>query len=240
MARCDICGTEFDEQAYQVVLGGRAQAFDRIDCALRARVLAGGAQAAFAATPLPALFIETAGAGRRSVPIPLLAALRARLAVGGAWLLLLSALASVSYYLLSRLPGAAAKAPDAPVFSLQSAAVEGERVRPIPQAGTSAAVPVAARADFPDGGRTIAPIRLLAAKHASLGKSSASHEAAGGSAANTGRGAAPTRSARPSTQTETRSTRPGWGHGDARHRHTGPSGKGAKHGSEHGKKHAHR
>jgi hypothetical protein len=41
MATCEICGNEFDELGVQIVLPGLAKSFDRIDCAMRARALAG-------------------------------------------------------------------------------------------------------------------------------------------------------------------------------------------------------
>lgn len=40
MARCPICGTTFDAGAYQVLVPGREEAFDRVDCAARAAALA--------------------------------------------------------------------------------------------------------------------------------------------------------------------------------------------------------
>jgi hypothetical protein len=39
LARCDVCGRQYDAESYQVVIPGVSQAFDRVECALVARAL---------------------------------------------------------------------------------------------------------------------------------------------------------------------------------------------------------
>lgn len=91
MTTCEICGTEFDEHGVQIVLPGLAKSFDRIDCAARARALAG--PPAHNVIPAPAVFVDIAPPGQsrsyglHGLPAGLAATLagsRARLALGGA------------------------------------------------------------------------------------------------------------------------------------------------------------
>jgi hypothetical protein len=39
LARCDVCGRQYDAESYQVVIPGVSQAFDRVECALVGRAL---------------------------------------------------------------------------------------------------------------------------------------------------------------------------------------------------------
>jgi hypothetical protein len=39
LARCEVCGRQYDADSYQVVVPGLPQAFDRVECALVGRAL---------------------------------------------------------------------------------------------------------------------------------------------------------------------------------------------------------
>jgi hypothetical protein len=39
LARCDVCGRQYDADSYQVVIPGASQAFDRVECAIVGRAL---------------------------------------------------------------------------------------------------------------------------------------------------------------------------------------------------------
>jgi hypothetical protein len=91
VATCEICGNEFDELGVQIVLPGLAKSFDTIDCAARARALAG--PPANSVSPAPAVFVAVPPRGRPSayslpgLPAGIALALaggRARVALGGA------------------------------------------------------------------------------------------------------------------------------------------------------------
>ena len=61
LARCEVCGKEFDPVGYQVVVSGLPGSFDRVDCALQAREL-------LHAQPLRELGPGTGEGGRPSAP----------------------------------------------------------------------------------------------------------------------------------------------------------------------------
>lgn len=111
MATCEICGTEFDELGVQFVIPGLAKSFDRIDCAARARALAG--PPARNVRPAPAVFVDVDPRGRprsyglHGLPAGLAAALpggRARLALGGASVAV-ALLVATTVHLSSRIGG---------------------------------------------------------------------------------------------------------------------------------------
>ena len=41
LKRCRVCGDEFDPFAFQIVIPGRLESFDRVECAIQAYSLAG-------------------------------------------------------------------------------------------------------------------------------------------------------------------------------------------------------
>lgn len=107
MTTCEICGTEFDELGVQIVVPGLAKSFDRIDCAARARALAG--PPARNVRPAPAVFVGIAPRGQshsyglHGLPAGLAAVLaggRARLALGGASAAVAVLLATSTYLAL--------------------------------------------------------------------------------------------------------------------------------------------
>jgi hypothetical protein len=111
MATCEICGTEFDELGVQFVLPGLAKSFDRIDCAARARAIAG--PPARNVRPAPAVFVDVGPPGQprsyglHGLPAGLAAALpggRARLALGGGSVAV-ALLVATTVHLSSRIGG---------------------------------------------------------------------------------------------------------------------------------------
>jgi hypothetical protein len=111
VATCEICGNEFDELGVQIVLPGLAKSFDRIECAARARALAG--PPARSVSPAPAVFVAVPPHARPSsyglpgLPAGIAAALagsRARVALGGASVAV-ALLVAATVHLSSRIGG---------------------------------------------------------------------------------------------------------------------------------------
>jgi hypothetical protein len=103
MARCEICGTEFDPLGFQVVVPELGAAFDRIECARQARQLAP------AGTPpaiLPLATIAEPVPGYADAGLPLAVAGERRPAFGTAALGLLAAATAASVFLWLRILGA--------------------------------------------------------------------------------------------------------------------------------------
>src|SRR5688572_4469010 len=90
MATCEICGTDFDDRGVQLVVPGLGKGFCRVDCAVRARTLAGTTGAA---APMRAVLVPLAAGGATGLfalgglsagLAAALAGTRARVALGGA------------------------------------------------------------------------------------------------------------------------------------------------------------
>jgi hypothetical protein len=225
---CEICGTEFDELGVQIVIPGLAKSFDRLDCAARARALAG--PAAFSVQPLQAVFMDVDPAGTaRSYGLPglqagLAAVLagRTRLAVGGATVAV-ALLAAATVHLSARFGGGsdpAARASVLPSPSSQAAnlAFRGH-TSDVARSAKSSEPAVAVRAPQESDG-----VYLIAAREAphkarpQRRKQQAGKHTRSTSATTLARAA------------ESVSTRRGWGWGDKNHAHAGPAnGSGAKH-----------
>jgi hypothetical protein len=229
---CEICGTEFDELGVQIVVPGLAKSFDRIDCAARARALAG--PPARDVRPARAIFVDIAprgpsrSYGLHGLPAGLAAAvsgMRARLALGGA-----SAAAVVLFATTAHLALRGDDAPDEQA---------GSRVIPSPQRygahDRTRAQPVEARLDARATRPAIAgqdATRLVAyrfeANEPGLTMTATQSPAAGRKLTatkkvrNTARKTF-TRAARTTSTKTAVSTRPGWGRGDKNHVHGGPA-----------------
>lgn len=225
MATCEICGTDFDDLGVQLVVPGLGKGFCRVDCAVRARTLAG---ATGAAVPMRAVLVPLAAGsatglfalgGLSAGLAAALAGTRARVALGGATVGV-ALLVATTAHLATR--GGDATQPTVRPQSLappaRYAADSADRVRASavaaqkrsgPQvrytllaASRSADVPRAARVmTVSTRTRTHAPKAVLHARHGTGGKTPTA------SSGSDGKG----------------STRPGWGHGDKNHSHGGPS-----------------
>lgn len=232
MATCEICGTDFDDRGVQIVLPGLAKAFDRVDCAVRARNLAG---AAAAGVPMRGMLVDLSRSGQaRSFALgglsaglaAALAGSRGRVAVGGATVGVALLIATTAH-LATRGDGAEATSrPQSLAPPTRDAGDFASRARVTEEVAPTTAEPRAER-----------EVRfvLLAATRSADARSA---EAAP-SAARSIRSVTRTRTQRPkatrharhatrdkTTRTSTSagaSTRPGWGHGDKNHGHSGPS-----------------
>jgi hypothetical protein len=230
MATCEICGTEFDERGVQFVLPGLAKSFDRIDCAARARAIAG--PPARNVRPAPAVFVDV---GQRSqprsyslhgLPAGLAAALpggRARLALGGASVAV-ALLVATTVHLSSRIGGGsdlAARASElsppsryAGDFLFRGLAPEARRPRVAPVVDARPApreadgVYLVAHRSL-DGTRAMSPDVPDAQPRSQKRKAS--------------RHARPTSRPTLARAGGTVSTRAGWGWGDKNHAHGGPA-----------------
>jgi hypothetical protein len=235
MATCEICGTRYDELGIQIVVPGLAKSFDRIDCAARARAIAG--PPAFSVKPLPAVFVDVArrGAARPyglpGLPAGLAAALasgRARLAVGGATVAV-ALLAAATVHLSSRTGGGsdlAASVLPSPWRYAGNLAVRGHTIQAF---GTKPSQPVvSARAPQETDGTY-----LIAARHTPVEAQSRPHKQHTVRHSRSRPGITLPRAA------ESVSTRRGWGWGDKNHVHEGPAkgGGSAKAGNAHGRRH---
>jgi hypothetical protein len=208
MATCEICGTEFDEHGVQIVVPGLAKSFDRIDCAARARAIAGPSARNVASAP--AVFVDVAPASQpRAYGLPglpaglaaALAAARARLALGGASVAVVL-LVTGTVHLASRIGSgdsdpAAGASPLSPAprhaddFLFRAAAPEASSPRPAFDRARQHA----------DGVQLIANRSLDDVRRTTRASADARRRTgAGGSV----------------------STRPGWGWGDKNHTHGGP------------------
>jgi hypothetical protein len=244
MATCEICGTDFDDLGVQLVVPGLGKSFCRVDCAVRARTLAG---ATGGTVPMRAVLVPLA-AGSATGLFALgglsaaLASTRARVALGGATVGV-ALLVATTAHLATR--GGDVTEPTVRPQSLappaRSAADSAERIRSStvaaqkrsePQvrytllaASRSVDVPRAARVmTVSTRTRTHAPNAFLNARHGTGGKTSTARSGSGGKG----------------------SSRPGWSHGDKNHSHGGPSrhkssgsSKHSKH-AKHGKSHKHK
>ena len=224
MATCEICGTDFDDLGVQLVVPGLGKGFCRVDCAVRARTLAG---ATGGAVPMRAVLVPLAGSATGlfalgGLSAGLAAALggrRARVALAGATVGV-ALLVATTAHLATR--GGDVTEPTVRPQSLAPpasyAADSTDRVRALtvavqkrsePQvrytllaASRSADVPRAARVmTVSTRTRTHAPKAVLHARHGTGGKTPTASSGSGGKG----------------------SSRPGWGHGDKNHSHGGPS-----------------
>lgn len=224
MATCEICGTDFDDLGVQLVVPGLGKGFCRVDCAVRARTLAG---ATGGAVPMRAVLVPLAGSatglfalgGLSAGLATALAGTRARVALGGATVGV-ALLVATTAHLATR--GGDVTEPTVRPQSLappaRYAADSTDRVRALtvavqkrsePQvrytllaASRSADVPRAARVmTVSTRTRTHAPKAVLHARHGTGGKTPTASSGSGGKG----------------------SSRPGWGHGDKNHSHGGPS-----------------
>src|SRR5918994_56044 len=212
MATCEIWGTEFDELGVQFVLPELAKSFDRIDCAARARAIAG--PPARNVRPPPAVFVDVGPRGQprsyrlHGLPAGLAAALpggRARLALGGASVAV-ALLVATTVHLSSRIGGGSDLAARASVLSSPSRYAGDFLFSGLAPEARSLRTTFTRAPQQTDG------IYLVA--QPSLDGARATNRAA--SSRNTSR---PT-SARARGNV---STRPGWGWGDKNHAHGGPS-----------------
>jgi hypothetical protein len=227
MATCEICGTAFDDLGVQVVLPGLAKSFDRIDCAVRARNLAG---ASGAGVPSRGMLVPlAAGTATRSFALgglsaglaAALAGTRARVALGGATVGVALLVATTAHLATRGGPTAdATTRPQALAPQARYAADYADRIR------VSAATQTAAQT------RSASEVRytLLAASRSSdvpraarvMTVATRTHRP------KAVRHAGQTQTANPSKSSGARaSTRSGWGHGDKNHSHSGP-GKSSK------------
>lgn len=148
MARCEMCGTEFDPLAFQVVVPELAAGFDRVECARQARQLA-PAGAPPAILPLAAIAEPVPPYATPALPLALDG--ERRPALGAAALGLLAAATAASVFLWLRILGADPSS-FSPPGSLAPSAVEGRAVAaeivaaPAPQAPPAAARPETAAA----------------------------------------------------------------------------------------------
>jgi hypothetical protein len=250
---CEICGTEFDELGVQIVIPGLAKSFDRLDCAARARTLAG--PPAFNVKPLQAVFVDVGPGGTaRSYGLPglqagLAAVLagRTRLAVGGATVAV-ALLAAATVHLSARFGGGsdpAAKASVLPSPSSPAANLAFRGHTAVARGAKSSQAVIAVRTpQETDGVYLIAAraakssqpviavrtpqetdgVYLIAARDA---PDKARPQRRKQRAAKHARSTSATTLARAA---ESVSTRRGWGWGDKNHAHAGPAnGSGAKH-----------
>ena len=233
MATCEICGTDFDDRGVQIVLPGLARSYDRVDCAVRARNLAGAAAAA--GVPMRGMLVDLGrSGGARSFALgglsaglaAALAGSRARVAVGGATVGVALLVATTAH--LATRGGDGAEATSRPQSLAPPARYAGDpadRVRATEEVAQLAAEPTAKRE---------VRVALVAAT-----RSDARSAEAAPSAARSIHSVTRTRTQRPkatrqarhatrdkktsSSNTRGAPTRPGWGHGDTNHGHNGPS-----------------
>jgi hypothetical protein len=228
MATCEICGTEFDDRGVQIVLPGLAKSYDRLDCAVRARKLAG---AAAAGVPMRGMLVDLGrSGGARSFALgglsaglaAALAGSRARVAVGGATVGVALLIATTAH--LATRGGDGAEATSRPQSLAPPARDAGDfayRARATEEVARTAAEPRATRE---------VRFALLAATRSADAAPSAARSIRSVTRTRTQRPKA-TRHARHATRGKTTSTsnsagastRPGWGHGDTNHGHSGPS-----------------
>jgi hypothetical protein len=251
MATCEICGTEFDELGVQIVLPGLAKSFDRIDCAARARTIAG--PPARNVRPARAVFVDAASRGQprsyslHGLPAGLAAALasRTRLALGGASLAV-ALLVATTVHLSSRIGGGsdlsahASLLPSPPRYAgdfvVRGLAPEARGAKVAPVVDTRlpvVSVPVPQEAD----GIYLAAQRSLDGGRAtSRTASEAQPRSQKRKAARYSRNSSEPTLARAGAII---STRPGWGWGDKNHAHGGPSqvSGSKKLGNSHGRRH---
>jgi hypothetical protein len=224
MATCEICGTEFDELGVQIVLPGLAKSFDRIDCAARARALAG--PPARSVRPAPAVFMDVAARGRprsynlHGLSAGLAAALaggRARLALGGASIAV-ALLVATTVHLSTRTGGGSDLLARA---SLQSPPrYAGDFLfRGLAPANTRPPAVVAPAPQQAEGFYLVANRSTDNPRATSLGASETQPQAKKRRAATNSRNTSRTTLARAGGNV---STRPGWGWGDKNHAHGGP------------------
>jgi hypothetical protein len=226
MATCEICGNEFDDRGVQMVVPGLAKSFDSIDCAVRARSLAG---ASGAALPMRAMLVPLAANPAASsfalggLSAGLAAALggtRARVALGGATVGV-ALLSATTAHLATRGGETAAEAtrPQALAPPAREAGDFARRARvsgnPVSGVTGTAAQPRSApevRYALPAAGRSSNEPRV--ARVVTVATRARTHRP-------TAVRQAP--SPKPSSSSSaTGSTRRGWGHGDKNHSHTGP------------------
>jgi hypothetical protein len=223
MATCEICGTDFDDLGVQIVLPGLAKSFDSIDCAVRARNLAGASGAGF---PMRGMLVPLA-AGSATRPFALaglsaglaaaLAGTRARVALGGATVGV-ALLVATTAHLATRdgQTGDATTRPQALAPPARSAADSADRVRvsALTQTTTPRSAPevrytllAASRStDVPRAAR----VRTMATRTRTHAPKAVRH-------------ARQTRSTQTTSSSSVRtSARSGWGHGDKNHNHSGP------------------
>ena len=238
MATCEICGADFDDLGAQIVLPGLTKSFDRIDCAVRARNLAG---ASGAGVPMRGMFVPlAAGTATRSFALGglsagLAAALagtracRARRSDGRCGLLVATTahLATRGGQTADATPRPHALAPQA-----RYAADYADRIRVSAVTRTAAQTRSALEVRY----TLLAASRSTDVPRAARVMTVATRTRTHGPKAV--RHAGQMRSAKPSRSISTKgSTRSGWGHGDKNHDHSGPgkSSKAAKQAK--GKKH---
>lgn len=239
MATCDICGTGFDDLGVQIVLPGLAKSFDRIDCAIRARNLAG---ASGAGVPMRGMLVPlAAGTATRSFALgglsaglaAALAGTRARVALGGVTVGMALLVATTAH--LATRGGQTADAttrPQALALQARYAADYADRIRASAVTRTAAQTRSAAEVRY----AVLAASRSTDVPRAARVMTVATRTRTHGSKAV--RHAGQTRSTKPSSSSSTKeSTRSGWGHGDKNHDHSGPgkSSQAAKQGK--GKRH---
>lgn len=227
MATCEICGTDFDDRGVQIVLPGLAKSFDRIDCAARARTLAG--PPALGTRPLRAVFVDVpprGGArsyGLHGLPAGLAAALaggRARLALGGATVAV-ALLVATTVHLSSRTGGGSDLAasvsvpPSPPRYA-------GDFLfrRPAPATRSPKVTAVADARPPAEDIYLVSHRSLDGARAASRDASEAQPRSEKRKAATSSRHTSRPTSARAGGSV---STRPGWGWGDQNHAHGGPT-----------------
>jgi hypothetical protein len=252
VATCEICGTEFDELGVQIVLPGLAKSFDRIECAARARALAG--PSAGSVSPAPAVLVAVPPRGRPGsyslpgLPAGIAAALaggRARVALGGASVAV-ALLVAATVHLSARIGGgsdlaARASVPSSPPryagdFLLRGLVPQAGTLKVAPVTDARESTPVAPAAEETDG------IYLVAHRSPDVARATA-RDASKTQARSEKRKAARysrTTSRPTSTRADrTVSTRPGWGWGDKNHAHSGPvaSSASGKHGKARGRGH---
>lgn len=260
VAQCDVCGVHVEERGFQVLVAGRPSAYDRIECAERGRVLAGGAafvhpfKARTIVIDAPRTAVAAvASAGVAGSLLARASLARAKLAFGGAWLLA-TGLAATSLYLWTR--------PDSVARSTRSGAAEASTG--VEESASS--VPFVHQADLPPvrvGGRPARPAGTPKPKPQPL----LVRNDAGNQPSPVATPPAPPPSAAPSSgpsqeppsqeppsqeppppaiqpveppppavpatppviapagDDDEDSTKPGWGHGDDNHEHSGPRGK---------------
>jgi hypothetical protein len=250
VAQCEICGGQVEERGFQVLVAGRPSAYDRIECAERGRVLAAAGGAAFV-HPFKARTIvidaprtAVAAAASAGVAGSLLARAslaRAKLAFGGAWLLA-TGLAATSLYLSAR--------PDSVARSTSSGVAAG----PTGIEDPASSVPFVHQADLPpvravdaaakrparepkpqpllvqdDADNPPAPVAIPPAPPPQPEPSPPPSQEPPPPPVSPPVAPPPTVAA-PAHEDddddeEESSAKPGWGHGDDNHEHSGPPGK---------------
>jgi hypothetical protein len=239
MAQCEVCGGDFEERRFQVLVSGRPRPYDRIDCAERGRVLAAAGGAAFV-RPFKARTIvidaprtavaAVASAGVAGSLLARASLARAKLAFGGAWLLA-TGLAATSLYLSTR-PESAARAAGSGAAEAPTGVEPADSVPFVHQADLP---PV--RAGGPPAKKPAAkpkpqPLLVKGASGNDSPPVAASPPSAPSSAPSQEPPAPPPAiqpveppPPPPAGEDDEESTKPGWGHGDDNHEHSGPPGK---------------